>query len=115
MKRGMSICSLVAAVLVCGACQETTAPSNHDSNGCVQVAGTFNPAAPGFIVDYRSGVDPIATTQELEVKYSFSARHVYTALPGFAAELSPTALAGVRCEPTVAAITRDGIITFASR
>jgi hypothetical protein len=96
--------------LVGGGCQRSTAPID----GCVEVEGTFNPAAPGFIVRYKTGVDPVATTARLETKYAFSANHVYTALPGFSARLSDAAVAGVRCEPVVAVVSHDGIATFAT-
>lgn len=109
MSRKMSVLALGVMTLGSMACQRSTAPS-----GCVDVQGTFNPAAPAFIVSYQSGVDPIATTAELEAKYGFSARHVYTVLPGFAAQLSNTALAGVRCEPVVASMSYDGVGTFAA-
>ncbi len=118
MSRQMSV--LAVAVMTLGplACQRSTAPlfdwNAGPLSGCVEVKGTFNPSAPGFIVSYQSGVDPIATTAELSAKYAFSARHVYTALPGFAAELSSAALAGVRCESVVASISYDGIATIAA-
>lgn len=81
--------------------------------GCVEVKGSFNPATPSVLVRYQTGVDPVATTKSLEAKYDFSARHVYTAaLSGFAAQLSDAALAGVRCESTVAEIERDAVATI---
>ena len=73
--------------------------------------GSFNPASPGVIVTYQTGVNPVTTTESLEAKYDFTARHVYTALSGFSAQLSEAALAGVCCEPTVAAISHDGVVT----
>src|SRR5450759_1729857 len=93
---------------------DISVPRTVSGNGCVEVTGTFNPAAPGFIVSYQSGVDPVATTARLETKYTFSASHVYTALPGFSAQLSTAALSGIRCESTVSAITRDGVGTIAN-
>jgi hypothetical protein len=117
MSRKMSVLALGVMTLGSMACQRSTAPSLPASlvppSGCVEVKGSFNPAAPGFIVSYRSGVDPIPTTAELEAKYAFSAKHVYTALPGFAAQLSNTALAGVRCESVVASMSYDGVGTIA--
>lgn len=81
--------------------------------GCLAVRGTFNPSAPGFIVEYKSGVDPVATTAELSAKYSFTPTHVYTVIPGFAAQLSAQAVRGVSCESAVSAIDHDGIAYFA--
>ena len=113
MSRKMSVLALGVMTLGSMACQRSTASDSPDGlhvpSGCVEVKGTFNPAAPGFIVSYQSGVDPISTTAELEGKYAFSAKHVYTALPGFAAELSNTALAGVRCESVVASMSYDAV------
>jgi hypothetical protein len=83
-------------------------------DGCLPIKGTFNPSAPAFIVEYKSGVDPVVTTAALGAKYSFSPIHVYTALPGFAAELSTQAVKGVSCEPSVAVIEHDGLAGFAS-
>ena len=106
MWRVMSVFVLGLLTLVATSCQRSTAP--------VEVEGTFNPAAPGFIVRYHSGVDPVATTARLEKKYTFSATHVYTALPGFSAQLSTAALSGIRRESTVSSITHDGVATFAN-
>jgi hypothetical protein len=106
MLRVMSVFVLGLLTLVATSCQRSTAP--------VEVEGTFNPAAPGFIVRYHSGVDPVATTARLEKKYTFSASHVYTALPGFSAQLSTAALSGIRRESAVSSITHDGVATFAN-
>ena len=111
MSRRMSVHALGLMALSSIACQRTTGPLSS----CVEVKGSFDPAAPGFIVSYKSGVDPIGTTARLETKYGFSANHVYTALPGFAAQLSGTALSGVRCEPVVASVSRDAMGTIATR
>lgn len=83
-------------------------------DGCLAVTGTFDPAAPAFIIEYKSGVDPVATTAQLSAKYSFTPIHVYTALPGFAANLSPQAVKGVSCELSVKVIEHDSIGRFAS-
>lgn len=111
MSRVSSVLALGVITLAGAGCNRIT----DALNDCVDVKGEFNPAAPAFIVDYQSGVDPVATTARLEKKYSFSARHVYTALPGFAAELSTSALSGVRCEAVVAAIEHDGTVGLATQ
>ena len=110
MSRAVSVLILGLMTVSGAGCRGSTAPLD----ACVDVKGDFNPAAPGFIVSYQSGVDPVATTAQLETKYAFSANHVYTALPGFAAQLSSAALSGIRCERVVAAISHDGIGTFAT-
>ena len=110
MSRVMSVLVLGLMTVSGAGCQRSTAPLD----GCVDVKGDFNPAAPGFIVSYQSGVDPVATTARLETKYAFSANYVYTGLPGFAAQLSNSALSGIRCERVVASVSHDGIGTIAT-
>ena len=64
--------------------------------------GEFDPAAPGYIVVYREGVDAAGETDRLAMKYGFQPRFVYThVLGGFSAELTPQTVAAVRCEATV--------------
>jgi hypothetical protein len=106
MTRVMSVVVLGFSAIVLAGCDHSTDPFAD----CVEVTGTFEPAAPGFIVFYHSGVDPVSTTAQLEAKYGFSASIVYDALSGFAAELSPAALSGVRCEPVVRSIGHDGLM-----
>jgi hypothetical protein len=107
----MSVFVLGLSSLILTGCQRSTAPLN----GCVEVKGTFNPAAPGFLVAYQSGVNPVTTTAQLETKYNFSANYIYTAPPGFAAQLSTAALSGIRCEPTVSLIEHDAVGAIANR
>lgn len=75
--------------------------------------GRFDARAPdAYIVTYRAGTDAAAVTEGLQRKYGFTARHVYTAaLLGFAATLTPEALAGIRCEPEVEAAEYEGVVT----
>jgi len=78
---------------------------------CIRPAplvGRFDPRAPGYIVDLSNGVDVAVETARLGEKYGFTARWVYTAvLGGFSAELTPQAVAGLRCERTVQSISFD--------
>ena len=62
-----------------------------------------------FIVVYDVALDdPQATTDALAAKYGFAPRFVYQyALKGFAATLTPEAVAGLRCEAGVAYIEED--------
>ena len=107
MSRAMSALILGWLTLIAGGCQPTADPLN----GCVEVQGTSNPAAPGFIVFYHSGVDPVSETSRLETKYNFSAGYIYKSLLGFSAELSAVAVTGIRCESTVSMISRNGLVT----
>jgi hypothetical protein len=85
-----------------------------DQPGCsapAPLAGTYDSAVPGYIVQYHDGVDPIAETARLEQKYGFTVRYVYTAaLHGFAATIAPVQLAGIRCEQSVARVEYDGSV-----
>ena len=75
---------------------------------CVSVFESADPAKRGFIVEYEQGIDPVSTTARYAKKYSFAPRFVWTlAINGFAADLPPKALAGIRCEPEVRRIQPD--------
>jgi hypothetical protein len=75
---------------------------------CVSVFESADPKKRGFIVEYKTGIDPVSTTARFAKKYSFTPRFVWTlALNGFAADLSPKVLAGIRCEPEVRRIEPD--------
>ena len=55
-----------------------------------------------WIVVYHTGTDAQATTARLAREHGFVPRFVYEhALQGFSAELTPQALAGVRCASEV--------------
>jgi hypothetical protein len=88
---------------------------NEPFKTCIEVKGKLDPAAPGFIVTYKTGVDPVATTKQLETKYGFAATHVYTALGGFSAKLTNSAVVGVSCEPSVASMEHDAAGTIATQ
>jgi hypothetical protein len=74
--------------------------------------GTYNPAAPGYMVQFRDGVDAAAEAALLADRYGFVVDIVYQAGPkGFAAKLSSATVAVLRCEPAVASIEYDGVVT----
>jgi hypothetical protein len=85
---------------------------------CLQPAplyGSFDPAAPGFIVVFRDGVPAAAEAARLSARYCFQPKHVYQfALLGFSAELEPAALASIRCEASVRYVEHDGVATAGS-
>ena len=67
-----------------------------------------DPDFRGFIVMYRKGTDAIAETARLSARYGFTPRFVYRhVFPGFAGELTPEAVNGVRCEGTVSLVEVD--------
>lgn len=106
----VSVLLLIALPLGC------TSSGGNASEDCPNPApleGTPDDRMSGYIVVYDQDQDWTAEeieikTQELAETYSFEPTHVYDrAIPGFAAELSEKALAGVRCEPSVEAVTYD--------
>lgn len=89
-------------------CREVAAPDSARCADPAPLLGQFDPTAPGFIVVYRDGVDAAAETSRLAGKYDFTPTSVYTsALHGFAARLPSAAVAGVRCERSVAYVEHD--------
>jgi hypothetical protein len=115
MIRVMSVIVFAVCAVGVQGCRGTERLTTEPLPTCLDVKGKFDPRAPGFIVGYKTGVDPIATTKQLENKYGFQATHVYTALAGFSAQLSSTAVVGVSCELSVASMEHDAIGTIASR
>jgi hypothetical protein len=102
--------SVFAIGVLVSACHSATEPTG----ACVAVLGQFDPRAPDFIIEYKTGTDPIATTSMLSAKYFFTAKFLYTAPPGFAADLSAAAVKGLQCEPAVKLIEHDAIMTLGS-
>ena len=98
------------AVLAAAACRDVSAPSAAACAQPVAVLGTYDPAAPDFIIQYRDGIDPVAETNRLAARYGFTAKFVYTAaFRGFAAALTPDVVANLQCEPSVALIEHDAV------
>jgi len=109
MRLGMSVVVGIVAAFGCGSSTDPFVP------GCLRVQGTLDPRAPLFIVEYKRGVDPVKTTADLSVKYAFAPKTIYQAPPGFAAQLSNRAVAGISCEPTVVLIEHDQIVQLGSQ
>jgi hypothetical protein len=85
-------------------------PFGSGDDGCVEVQGTFDARAPGYIVGFRSGVPVRETTDALAAKYGFTPTYVYEGPPrGFAAQVSDATLDGLRCEPVVKVIEHNGL------
>lgn len=80
---------------------------------CVQPApllGAYEPRAPGLIVAFHDSVDVATEVPRLAARFEFTPTHVYQyAIRGFAALLNPAAVAGIRCESTVASVEYDGL------
>jgi hypothetical protein len=69
--------------------------------------GKWDPKTPGYIVMFIRDVDdPRSLAYELAAKYGFTPDSIYGAVKGFSVlELSPQALAGLRCEPKIHAVS----------
>lgn len=102
----MRLVRLVLAGIALTACSSPTAPGQI-KGACIPIAGRFDARAPGYIIEYKNGVDPVAKTAELAAKFMFTPTHVYTALGGFSAQLNERAVVGVSCDASVAAIEHD--------
>ena len=106
------VSSVFVGLVVATGCSSSTEPSLP---GCLKVQGQFDARAPGYIIEYKQGTNPVTITDQLSRKYLFQPRFVYTAPPGFAALLSKQAVLGISCEPSVALIEHDGIAYLAER
>ena len=70
------------------------------------------PARYLVVFEYEEGRDTEALVSEMADEIGFEPTRVYTAaLQGFAAELAPEALAGVRCASPVDYVERDGTVS----
>lgn len=80
----------------------------------VPLSGTYDPAAPGFIVLFQDSVNATAEAARLGALYDFTPTHVYTVAPkGFSADIPMSTVTVLRCEPKVLSIEYDGIVTIA--
>ena len=113
MQTTLRFALLGSTLLLATACQNSSGPELS----CLQPApllGQANPIAPGYIVVYHPGVDPVTETSRLAARYGFTPTHLYTAaLLGFSASLTPTSVGGLRCEPSVSYMEHDGVGTIA--
>ena len=68
--------------------------------------------APGYIIVFREGTHVRRTLARLRRTYRFKPEHVFGhTLPGFSAQLSDAALAGIRCEPEVQYVEYNTVLT----
>ncbi len=74
--------------------------------------GTFDPAAPGYIVRFRDSVNADSEATLLAERYGFTVQSVYqVTIKGFAAQVSRPTVAVLRCEPAVASVSYDSVVT----
>jgi hypothetical protein len=75
--------------------------------------GTYDPAAPGFIVRFQDSVNAAAEAARLAALYNFTTTFVYdVAIKGFAADLPMSTVTVLRCEPKVTSISYDATVTI---
>ena len=78
----------------------------------VPLLGTYDPVAPGFIVQFQDTVNAAAEAARLGTVYGFTPMHVYeAAIKGFAADVPLATATVLRCEPKVKQIEYDGAAT----
>jgi Peptidase inhibitor I9 len=68
--------------------------------------------AGGYIVVFRDGTNVPARVEELSQRFGFRPRFVYSVIPGFAALLSVETMTAIRCEPDVAYIEEDALVSI---
>jgi hypothetical protein len=69
--------------------------------------GKWDPKTPGYIVMFSRDVDDARyLAYALAAKHGFTPNSIYGAVKGFSVlELSPQALAGLRCEPKIRGVS----------
>jgi len=80
----------------------------------VPLLGTYDPAAPGFIVSFQDTVNSTVEATRLGAFYGFTPTHVYeAAIKGFAATIPMSTVTVLRCEPKVKQIEYDAAASIA--
>jgi hypothetical protein len=75
------------------------------------LSGLFNSCAPGYLVQFRDGVDAEVETQRLASLHGFEPYAVFTlAIRGFASQLSPELREAIRCEPSVKVVEYEAVV-----
>jgi hypothetical protein len=76
------------------------------------LVGQPDGAAPGYVVVFRDGTNPIQVTAQLEQKYGFKAKYVWqNVLLGFSAEFTTETREKIRCESSVKYMEFDQHLT----
>ncbi len=85
---------------VAGARPEIVTPPCDDP---APIVNSYDPKESGYIVIFHVGTDARQETSRLVQVHGFTLRHVFAAEPlqGFSAEISPAALATIRCDKSV--------------
>jgi hypothetical protein len=113
MIRLRCVALLASTILVAAACRGATDPRETPCTAPAPLFGQADPRAPAFIVVYHDTVDATAETARLAARYSFRPTAVWASgLRGFAAPLTPQALASLRCESAVRYVAHEVIMTL---
>lgn len=97
----------LAAGIFMGACVAHPVVLSPACDRPAPLDGQWNPKTPGYIVMFSQDVDDARSlTYELARKHGFTPDSTFGAVKGFAvSQLNPRALAGLRCEPKVRAVS----------
>jgi hypothetical protein len=113
--RNVRVLALAMALLACTPPTESAEPLVPPpvlSPACGSPApleGIWSAAAPRYIVVLQDTIDVRTEVDRLAELYGFEPRHVWEhVLRGFSAELTPEALANLRCEPSISYVRHVG-------
>lgn len=75
--------------------------------------GVYDSRAPKVIVLFKAGTAVEPEVARLAALHAFTPSNVYVSAPllGFAAEMSPASIAGVRCAASVQLVEYDAVAT----
>ena len=76
--------------------------------------GTYDPRLSTYIVTLVPGTISPEQAPLLGIKYGFTVEQALSSSSAFSAELSPEALAQLRCDPLVVEIAYPGVVLPAS-
>jgi hypothetical protein len=94
----------IAMISGCISAPEILEPSGDNP---APLDGKFDSRVPGYTAMFVKDVtDAGATTRELARKHSFTPESIWGSIKGFSVQaLTPQALAGLRCEPSIRGIS----------
>jgi hypothetical protein len=108
MKQVQLVALLSGTILIaaCAAAPEVLAPP---CSGPAVLDGVFNRRTPGYLISVNDSVTNIEfVVHDLANKYTFRPDSIMSAVKIFSVKtLTPEALAGLRCEPTIRGISFD--------
>lgn len=85
---------------------------NYFCSNPVPVSGQLIQISPRYIMYFKSGVNAVTETNRLMALYGFTPSSIWDAIGGFSADLSPSVLESLRCEPTIQSIFFNGLTSL---